>query len=185
MSLGAQHQAEIRFIDEIESKFLPALEAGDGTAARAILSTAHALYQQHRAGVDATVRSSTTVAGEAMSAFDGQRAGTRRTSLVRLGAGAALLLAVFVFVRRSLHATQDAEPETLDQAAASLASGDLTMPVGGAEPRGVAASLEAMRRQRRGIIDTTRRSANEVLTASREIEHGTQHLGQRTEQKTG
>jgi methyl-accepting chemotaxis protein len=183
--LGAQHAAAGRFTDAVGSQFLPALEAGDVAGARAALASAHALYLQHRAGVDATVRSSTAFAGESMTVFDGDRGRTRRASLLALGAGAALLLAVYVFVRRSLRTTLGDEPEVLARAAASLASGDLTVPVGRADSGGVAASLEAMRRQLGGIIDTTRRSANEVLTASREIEHGTHDLGQRTEQQAG
>jgi methyl-accepting chemotaxis protein len=183
--LGAQHQAASGFIDAVQSQFLPAIESGDLPTARASLGAAHALYLQHRVGVDATVKSSMAFAGDAIGAFDGVRAQTRRASLIALGAGAVLLLAVFVFVRRGLRATLGAEPETLAEAAASLASGDLTVQVGGANAAGVAASLEAMRRRLGGIIDSTRRSANEVLSASREIEHGTQDLGQRTEQQAG
>jgi methyl-accepting chemotaxis protein-1 (serine sensor receptor) len=183
--LGAQHQAALAFVAAVQTKFLPALESGDLAAARSILASAHDLYLQHRAGVDATVKSSITFASDSMGAFDGYRADERRNSLVALGAGAALLIAVFVFIRRGLQATLGAEPETLAEAAASLASGDLTIQVGGANAQGIAASLEAMRRQLGGIIDSTRRSANEVLSTSREIEHGTQDLGQRTEQQAG
>ena len=183
--LGRQHAAAQRFIEAIETRVLPAIESGDANAARTALVAAHQLYLEHRAGVDATVKSSTSFANDEMATFESERAGTQRALLVALGAGAALLLAVFVVVRRLLRATLGAEPEALAAATARLASGDLTEPLGAGEATGIAGSLETLRRQLGGIIDSTRRSAQEVLTASREIEHGTQDLGQRTEQQAG
>ncbi|MCU0760388.1 MAG: methyl-accepting chemotaxis protein [Steroidobacteraceae bacterium] len=183
--LGRQHAAAQRFIQHIESQFLPALESGDLPAARAALGAAHQDYLEHRAGVDATVRSSTAFATREMQTFDEQRAATQRSSLLALTAGVVLLVAVFVVVRRLLRGTLGDEPESLAMAAARLAAGDLTRPVGPERAGGIAGSLEALRRQLGGIIDSTRRSAHEVLSASREIEHGTQDLGQRTEQQAG
>jgi methyl-accepting chemotaxis protein len=183
--LGRQHAAAQRFIERVESQFMPALEAGNLPAARAALGAAHEAYLEHRAGVDATVRSSTAFATREMGAFDAQRANTQGSSLVALAAGVALLVAVFLVVRRLLRGTLGDEPEVLAAAAARLAAGDLTRAVGAADAAGIAGSLEGLRQQLGGIIDSTRRSAHEVLSASREIESGTQDLGQRTEQQAG
>jgi methyl-accepting chemotaxis protein len=154
-------------------------------AARQALMSAHGLYQRHRKGVDATVAASMTFATDEMATFDAARTGAQTTGLVALGVGAVVLLAFFLLVRRGLNQTIGAESEALATSAAALAAGDLTIRLESPHENSVAASLESMRQCLAQIIEDTRRSSEEVLVQSREIELGTQNLGQRTEQQAG
>jgi len=183
--LGEQHDAAQVFIESIEQRFLPAMTAGDTVAAKQALMAAHALYQRHRKGVDATVVASMSFATDEMAAFDSARARAQLTGVVAFGIGAVILLAFFLLVRRGLNRTIGAEPEALATSAAALAAGDLTIRLDSANEHSVAASLESMRHRLSQIIEDTRRSSEEVLVQSREIELGTQDLGQRTEQQAG
>ncbi len=183
--LGEQHAAANVFIDAIEQKFLPAISAGDMTDAKQALMAAHVLYLRHRRGVDATVAASTTFATDEMTAFNGKHARSQTLNIAALGIGAVILLAFFMLVRRGVNRTIGGEPETLAASAAALAAGDLTHRLESEHPGSVAASLESTRLRLAQIIQDTRRSSQEVLDASREIELGTQDLGQRTEQQAG
>ena len=57
--LGKQHAAGQRFI-AVSKPVLAALAAGNTAAAQAALTAAHAAYLEHRAGVDETVKVSTS-----------------------------------------------------------------------------------------------------------------------------
>jgi methyl-accepting chemotaxis protein len=183
--LGEQHEAAQRFIDAIEQRFMPALAAGASDTAARELMAAHALYQKHRKGVDATVAASTAFATDEMASFAAARARARNTGFTALGIGAVVLGAFFLLLRRRINATIGAEPEALAASAARLAAGDLTGRMDATHAHSVAASLESMRVRLSGIIADTRHSSEEVLLASREIEHGTEDLGHRTEQQAG
>ena len=183
--LGEQHAAANVFIDSIEQRFLPAMSAGDMTGAKQALMAAHTLYQRHRRGVDATVAASTTFATDEMTAFNGEHARGRTLNMAALAIGALVLFAFFMLVRRGVNRTIGSEPESLAASAAALAAGDLTHRLDSEHPHSVAASLESTRLRLAQIIQDTRRSSQEVLDASREIELGTQDLGQRTEQQAG
>ncbi len=183
--LGAQHEAAQRFIAAIEERFLPALAAGTRDTAERELMAAHALYLQHRKGVDATVAASTAFATTEMATFAEARTGARNTGFTALGIGALVLGGFFLLLRRRINATIGAEPESLAASAARLAAGDLTERMDATHAHSVAASLESMRLRLSGIIADTRHSSEEVLLASREIEHGTEDLGHRTEQQAG
>jgi methyl-accepting chemotaxis protein len=147
------------------------------------LERAHELYQDHRRGVDATVKASLDFAGLETTAFDVQRERTHRVSLIAGSCGAVLLIGIFWLVRRRVVSTLGGEPEAIAVAAQRLASGDLGHSIRASHTPSVAASLEQMRGRLHTVIGAARRSAHEVLTASGEIELGTQDLGKRTEQQ--
>jgi methyl-accepting chemotaxis protein len=183
--LGAQHEEARKLIDAMEKDFLPKLEAGDAAAARAALFRAHDLYLAHRRGVDQTVTASVAFANDELAAFSAVASQTRLANFVAVGVTVALLVAILLLIRRRIGTTLGCEPEALAAAAASLADGNLTHRVAASHPGSMADSLEKMRTNLGRIIEDTRRSADEVLIASREIELGTQDLGQRTEQQAG
>jgi methyl-accepting chemotaxis protein len=183
--LGAQHDEARKLIEAMEKDFLPKLEAGDAAAARAALFRAHDLYVAHRRGVDQTVTASVAFANDELAAFGTVTSQARLANFVAVGVAVALLVAILLLIRRRINTTLGSEPEALAAAAASLASGNLTHPIAASHPGSMADSLEKMRSNLGRIIEDTRRSADEVLIASREIELGTQDLGQRTEQQAG
>jgi methyl-accepting chemotaxis protein len=183
--LGAQHSAAQAFIDAIESRVLPALESGDRDAARSALLAAHDLYLRHRSGVDQTVSASVAFANTAMASVATTADRSRSSNIAALAVGGVVLLGILLLIRRRITATIGAEPEALAASAALLANGNLSQPLDARHAGSISASLERMRANLGQIIAATRHSADEVLTAAREIEHGTQDLGQRTEQQAG
>jgi methyl-accepting chemotaxis protein len=183
--LGEQHAAAGAFINAMERDFLPQLVSGDAAGARAALFRAHDLYIAHRRGVDQTVTASVAFANDEMAAFDSVKAWTRNANFIAVATTIALLVAILLLIRRRINTTLGGEPEALAEASASLASGNLTHRIAASHPGSIAASLEKMRVDLGRIFEDTRRSADEVLIAAREIELGTQDLGQRTEQQAG
>jgi methyl-accepting chemotaxis protein-1 (serine sensor receptor) len=87
--LGAQHQAAQAFIASAEKGVVKALLQGDAGAAGQALTAAHALYMQHRAGVDQTVVSGNAFAASTMSDIDTL---TSSVKLILFGTAMALLL---------------------------------------------------------------------------------------------
>ena len=183
--LGTQHDTALQFIKAIKGDLWPRLAAGDKAGAQQQLNKAHALYLAHRAGVDATVKSSTLFSTDMMSAFQTTRSQTRSIALAGLAVGTLLLFAMFFFVRGRLFALVGAEPGVLANAAAEMADGNLTNPIDTKHADSVAASLETMRARLCELIDATRQSSNLVESAASEIAHGTQDLSSRTEQQAG
>jgi methyl-accepting chemotaxis protein-1 (serine sensor receptor) len=64
--LGAQHTAALAFLAAARSEVLAPLLAGQADAARAKLPAVHALYEQHRSGVNDTVTEGNAFAASAM-----------------------------------------------------------------------------------------------------------------------
>jgi len=165
--LGAQHRAAGQFVSAARNDILPPLLAGDREAARRALEQVHALYLEHRAGVDATVKRSNDFAAAAMASFD-------RVNLLSL---------CYFWVRRSVWRAVGAEPAEIAAAARTAAEGDLSQPIATAYPDSVAGSLESMRRRIAAVVGEVRVGVESVSTASREIAQGNQDLSSRTEQQ--
>ncbi|MFO0208067.1 MAG: methyl-accepting chemotaxis protein, partial [Betaproteobacteria bacterium] len=89
--LGAQHRAAGQFVSAARNDILPPLLAGDREAARRALEQVHALYLEHRAGVDATVKRSNDFAAAAMASFDRVNAAVAVIVMAVFATAAALL----------------------------------------------------------------------------------------------
>jgi methyl-accepting chemotaxis protein len=181
--LGAQHGAAEKFIAAAQGSILPPLLAGDREAARRALAEVHQLYQAHRAGVDATVKSSAAFAEQAMASFDRVNQAVALIVIAIFLVASVLLALSFVWVRRSVWRAVGAEPAEIAAVARTAAEGDLSHPIMTEHPDSVAGSLERMRQHIAGVVDEVRRGVESVSTASREIAQGNQDLSSRTEQQ--
>ena len=181
--LGAQHVAGERFIALAKSDVLPPLVAGDRAAAAQALNAAHAVYLQHRAGVDATVKSAGRFAEESLAALAVSEQRFRVTALVVTGLTIAMLVGFFLWLRRAMWSAVGAEPAQIAAVARTVAEGDLTQPIATRYPQSVAASLEAMRVKMAQVVGDVRAGVDSVRTASGEIAVGNQDLSSRTEQQ--
>ena len=181
--LGAQHRAAGQFVSAARNDILPPLLAGDREAARRALEQVHALYLEHRAGVDATVKRSNDFAAAAMASFDRVNAAVAVIVLAVFATAAVLLSLCYFWVRRSVWRAVGAEPAEIAAAARTAAEGDLSQPIATAYPDSVAGSLESMRRRIAAVVGEVRVGVESVSTASREIAQGNQDLSSRTEQQ--
>jgi len=181
--LGAQHAAARKFIAAAQASIVPSLLAGDREAARRALAEVHALYVEHRAGVNTTVKSSAAFTEQAIASFDRVNQAVALIVMAVFAAAAVLLALSYVWVRRSVWRAVGAEPAAIAAAARTAAQGDLSQPIVTEHADSVAGSLERMRRHIAGVVGEVRRGVESVSTASREIAQGNQDLSSRTEQQ--
>jgi methyl-accepting chemotaxis protein I, serine sensor receptor len=183
--LGAQHQAAERFLTAARDQVLAPLGVGDREAARQNLSAVHALYLEHRAGVDRTVQEGNRFAAASLESF-----GAAHTISVRAALAIALLavvsvVVVYLLVLRSI----DGPVRRCTQMAREIADGNLAAPgaSGQRARRDVIGELESalvdMRVHLSSVVQGVRESADAVATASTEIASGNLDLSRRTEQQ--
>jgi len=182
--MGAQHQAATAFIERTQ-RVLKALAAGDAAAAQTALKDAHAVYLQHRAGVDDTVKVSLAFATDAAANYDTTVRRVQGFLWAALGLIAALLLGLGFWARRSVWLTTGGEPRLAADFANAVAHGDLSVnvPVTTADAHSMMAQLEAMRAALAHIVTDVREGAQGVARASAEIAQGNAELNARTEQQ--
>ena len=180
--LGRQHRAAERFISAAH-EVLQSLARGDRGAALQSVQAAHALYLEHRAGVDETVQASTRFTEGAIATF----AATGRSVLwiqwsVLIGA-ACLLVSLGVWARRRVMATTGGEPAQAAAIANAVARGDLSIRVAllPGDTSSVMAALAHMCANLSQVVSTVRHSSESVAAGSGQIATGSADLSQRTE----
>ncbi|MEJ7138217.1 methyl-accepting chemotaxis protein [Amphibiibacter pelophylacis] len=178
--LGPQHEAALRFIAAAREVARVA-GSGDRATIHAAIGRAHQIYQQHRAGVDATV-------AEAARFSDATMAASTRTSTwvewIALGAGALALLALSalaLWVRGRI-----LEPVSESLAISQrIAQGDLSQPIATDRPGELGELLRALSAMQDALIDIVsqvRTATDGINVASSEIATGNLDLSNRTEQ---
>jgi methyl-accepting chemotaxis protein len=178
--LGEQHQAARRFIVQARK----VLAAG-GDDALAALKDADAAYLQHRAGVDDTVKASTTFADEASAHFAAAASQARWTRWIVFAAAAALLVGLGVWVRRSVLGAIGGEPAAAAAVASAVAHGDLTVavPVAEGDTRSVMAAMRRMCDSLSKVVGEVRDSSQSIAAGSGRIADGNADLSHRTEEQ--
>ena len=182
--LGRQHDAGQRFIQSSRA-VIGAITKGDSAAAQSALKAADALYLEHRAGVDETVKASTVFADEAARGFDSNQAWLQRMQWLVFTAAALSLLGLGWWVWRSVWAAVGGEPAAVAAVAHAVAHGDLTVKVevrpGNAHS--VMAAMATMCRSLTDVVSVVRTSSDSIATGSRQIARGNADLSQRTEEQ--
>jgi methyl-accepting chemotaxis protein len=184
--LGAQHAAAERFL-AAAAGVLRTLADGDTAAARSALAAAHALYQQHREGVDATVQHANAFAATAVAELD---AAQRRVMQAQFGLfvlAAVALAAIGWRVLASVWRATGGEPAEVARIANAVAAGDLTVKVTvlPGDQHSVMAAMARMCEQLSALVGRVRSSSDSIATGSAQIASGNQDLSQRTEQQAG
>ncbi len=182
--LGAQHADGQRFI-EASAAVLRAAAGTDQEATRAALKEAHALYLQHRAGVDATVKAAHVFAADSSADF----VATGRYLAWALGltfiAAACGLGALGWWAMQSVFRATGGEPAEVARIANAVASGDLTVNVSVApgDQHSVMAAMARMCKSLREIVAHVGASSDSIATGSQQIASGNIDLSLRTEQQ--
>ena len=179
--LGRQHDAAQRVIASAQD-VLKTIAADDATTKAAALKAAHAVYVEHRAAVDDTVKASTSFAGTSMTSFD--RAG----EAMLWSKGLVFAFALFAlggcgwWVQRRI-----AEPmRDAVRIANAVAAGDLTARIDSSardETGQLLRALKAMNESLVGIVSNVRQSSDSIATGSAQIATGNADLSQRTEEQ--
>jgi methyl-accepting chemotaxis protein len=184
--LGPQHEAGERFITASRS-VLKATSTGDAPAAQAALKSADALYLQHRAGVDATVKASTAFADAASATFDATLARVAWSQWSVFLAATVLLLGFGRFAWKSVWGQVGGEPADVAAVANAVAAGDLRqrVPLAAGDDNSIMAAMAAMCERLTQVVATVRASSDSIATGSQQIARGNADLSQRTEVQAG
>lgn len=180
--LGPQHRAGQAFIAAARSQIVEPLAVGQIEAAKSKLAAVHALYLDHRAGVDATVIEGNAFAAATMKDFeDTDRVAALAMLVTALVAG----VLVFVVYRMVLASLQKPVRASTD-AAKRIAAGDLATRVQFDEGRSdslgdLQKALQSMRLDLNRTVASVRGVADRVSAASSEIAQGNLDLSARTE----
>jgi methyl-accepting chemotaxis protein len=182
--LGAQHEAGQKLITASEV-VLATLATGDREATAGAMKTAHTLYIEHRAGVDATVAVANAFATDAI---DGYHQTSQQmlwlVGLVFLGAATGLSL-LGTSVLRSVLRTTGGEPAEVARIANAVAEGNLTVQVRvrNGDTTSVMAAMNRMCTQLRELCTQVSTSSENIASGSHQIASGNRDLSARTEQQ--
>ncbi len=180
--LGAQHRAGQAFIIAARSQLVEPLVSGQAEVARNKLPAVHALYLEHRSGVDETVIAANTFAADVMQDFEKTEKDATLAMLIT-----ALVAGVVVFVvYRLVLASLQKPVRASTYAAKRIAAGDLATRVQFDEGRSdslgdLQKALQSMRQDLNRTVSSVRSVADKVSVASSEIAQGNLDLSARTE----
>jgi len=181
--LGRQHEAAEKFMAAAKTGVIDKLLAGDAEAARHGLPAVHALYLEHRSGVEETVAAGNQFAAASMASFDATQVLSAR---IALGVALAAVIAVLLYCKLVLRSTRQqlgAEPRECAHVAQRVAAGDLSLRIDlqPGDNTSLMAQLRAMQEALAQMVATVRQGSEGVHTASAEIAQGNQDLSSRTE----
>jgi methyl-accepting chemotaxis protein len=180
--LGPQHEEAQRFL-QAAAPVLASVADGDPAAARAALEAAHARYEAHRQGVDATVRTAGDFATQAIGSLEEAQRTARWVQLLVFGISAALLAGLGWWVRRGVWAATGGEPAQAAAVAHAVARGDLSLrvPVAPGDRGSVMAALAHMCERLSHTVGQVRAGSEHIAAGTRQIALGNQDLSDRTE----
>lgn len=182
--LGAQHETGQKLIAASEA-VISSLARDDRDATMAAMKTAHAIYIEHRAGVDATVSVANAFATDAIAGYHKSNEQLLwLVGLVFLGATAGLAV-LGTGVLRSVLRTTGGEPAEVARIANAVAEGDLTVKVSlrRGDTTSVMAAMSRMCDNLRSLVLQVRASSENIASGSQQIASGNQDLSVRTEQQ--
>jgi len=178
--LGAQHEQGERFIRLGRSAVLERLADGDRMGAQRGLREVDAVYLQHRAGVDETVKAGTIFADASIAEFEA----TTRRGYWLMPAAAALLLALAAGIGWWTYRGLIEAVAQCTAVARRVAEGDLTQGAHSArqdEIGDLISTLEEMRLNLARIVGEVRDGATSIAQATTQIAQGNHDLSARTE----
>ena len=175
--MGTQHEEGQKFIAAVRSVVGKASTEGvDGL--RGELSQLHALYEQHRGGVDATVVEGNQFAATEIDRFGAVVSSARAIIVITLVVVAVILVVLFAMVLRSITQPLSASIDTLKH----IADGDLGQRIAVDGRDEVAHMQDALCAMQSSLTEVvTRSGAERVASATVEIAQGNQDLSSRTE----
>jgi methyl-accepting chemotaxis protein len=182
--LGAQHEAAAAFLDG-SAKLLQTAAKGDLEAARAELKAVDQLYDKHREGVDATVKSSVAFAASSIQNYDSTGVWIDRAGIAVVLITIVALMWLARWAQISVFKLTGGEPSEVARVAHAVAEGNLGIPVPlhRGDTDSVMAAMAKMCQSLSQIVDQVRGSSNVIAIGAREIADGNVDLSQRTEEQ--
>ncbi|MFM2119580.1 MAG: hypothetical protein RL722_1048 [Pseudomonadota bacterium] len=177
--LGAQHQAGLAML-AASADLVRALQAGDRSAATAILPRVQAAYAAHRTGVDATVAAAKAYETATVAALAQTITWVRAMGWVSL----ALSLAALVGMGLRVHGRVTRPIAEAVQIAQRVAEGDLGARIqvhGLRETAQLLGALQRMTVALHHMVGEVRGASEAIATAAAEIASGSTDLSARTE----
>jgi methyl-accepting chemotaxis protein len=165
----AAHEPAVRFFKRAFDAFLPAIKAGDRTAAMAQMAAMQSDYEIHRAAIDTTIR----LANESNTLLENE-ADTTIARQIWIWALAAVVMSLIVGALS--YAITRGITRPLGQslrAVEAIASGDLTQPVptGGQDEIGqLLVGVKAMQTQLRELVGRIQTDSRELARSSQELD---------------
>jgi methyl-accepting chemotaxis protein len=183
--MGAQHAAAKELIASAPD-VLKAVTAKDAAAATAALKQSHALYVQHRAGVDATVKSVTAFADASMAQMARIDTLVMTAALLLFALAAVALIGIGLWVGRSVWRATGGEPSEAAKVANAVATGDLSVHVSVApgDTTSVMAAMARMCEQLSRTVTSVRLSSDNIAVGSQQIASGNMDLSERTSRQS-
>jgi methyl-accepting chemotaxis protein-1 (serine sensor receptor) len=182
--LGRQHDAGQKFIAAARAQVVDPLLAGDAAAARKGLADVHAVYLEHRAGVDETIALGSKLAETSMAQFEATRS---LSTVVAIAISMGAIVLVLLFYRIVLRSIQ--QPlESCTRLASRIAAGDLAAsePVDAERSDTIGALQKAHREMQTRlaqVVSHVRQNSESVAAASAQISQGNNDLSSRTEEQ--
>ncbi|HEX5392582.1 MAG TPA: methyl-accepting chemotaxis protein [Rhodocyclaceae bacterium] len=157
--MGTQKEKAAAYFAAMEQSFLPAVLAGQDDVARQHFSQLKQLYEEHRSGVDATVKVANAWADERLASL-GKTSQNARWLLGGIG-GACVLFAVVLYltIAKRIDSLLGAGPEALRAEMMRLAAGDLRPSEQSAAPGSVMAALREAQEKIRSLVGDTSEGA--------------------------
>lgn len=182
--LGAQHVNGQRFIDS-SGEVLKVAAEGDRKGAQAALQAAHAIYLEHRTGVDATVKAANDFAAAALDSYETTNSRIGWLLGLAFVAATAALSVLGLWTLRSVLRSTGGEPAEVARIANAVAQGDLTVKVDvpPGDETSVMAAMARMCKTLREMVATVRASSDSIAAGSQQIASGNLDLSVRTEQQ--
>lgn len=159
--LGSQRQYADQWWKEIYDSYLPAVQRQDNESARLILDSADAIFDKHRAGVDATVQLSSGLSAQALQDLSSHRSGSTRLLLGFFIGGLILSLLFVALLNRKLRD----RVSLVSNVTMAIASGDLTRPIpplGSDEMGSLVAQMAIMRNSLHELIAAVRQNVESL-----------------------
>jgi len=182
--LGVQHDSAVAFF-EGSSKLLKSLEVGDVDAARAELKPVDQLFEQHRTAVDATVKSASAFAQNAIANYDSVGVWVDSVGVAMMLSAIAGLILLARWAQKSVFSLTGGEPAEVAKVAHAVADGNLAVPVPvrAGDKDSVMAAMAKMCGSLSKIVDQVRSSSDVIALGAREIADGNMDLSHRTEEQ--
>jgi len=184
--LGEQKQAADNFWKLVLGDYAAAVKQGDKERARQIAEEVNRAYVAHRGGVDATVKAASMYADGTLSSLQSTSAQVRMLVLLLAGGGGLLAAISMMLVIGEIMRRLGGEPLEMQSAAHRIADGDLTvrLAVAAGDNSSLLSSIMHMQSNLRNTITQSRRAAEQVADAARNLAANSQQVSQSSSQQS-
>ena len=184
--LGDQKRAADEFWKLAAGDFTAAVKQNDRARIRQLGERIHKIYQDHRQGVDGTVKIASTYADNTLQALQDTSGRVRLVVTLLAGIGGLGMAGFLALVAAEILRRLGGEPLDMQVAARRIASGDLTerLAVGTGDTVSLLATIADMQSHLRETINQSRQAAESVAAAARQLAVSSHQVAQSSSQQS-